>query len=65
MIYARGDIFILPSIMGMLWIRQGDCKSQIASRSAVLRQQRASKTDAENNVIDARAAFARAERAAA
>ena len=22
---------------GMLWIRQGDCKSQIASRSAVLR----------------------------
>ena len=51
--------------MGMLWIRQGDCKSQIASRSAVLRYQRASKTDAENNVIDARAAFARAERAAA
>ena len=51
--------------MGMFWIRQGDCNSQIASRRAVLRYQRASKTDAENNVIDARAAFARAERAAA
>ena len=29
--------------LGMLWIRQGDCKSQIASRRAVLRYQRARK----------------------